>query len=197
MGTGGGQVARLQAGFEYAGEELLAAFLPASSGDGDRGRWPVALGRDHHPAVRRPAGARVLRLPSLLPPSGRPPCGCACSSQATACRAGRTRDPDRPEHRGAGRGRADRCPDLRRPVRAGRRAAPRHPARHPAPDRPIRRRLPVRAVYAPPGGVRLPGADDGPHQRARRRRLLPVVAPGGVVPRHGSRSARRIQPGTT
>ena len=59
--------------------------------------------------------------------------------------------PTRPEHRGAGPGRADRRPNLRRPVRADRRPAPRHPARNPAPDRPLRRRLPVRAGVRPPG----------------------------------------------
>ena len=51
-------------------------------------------------------------------------------------------------------------------------AAPWNPAQRPALERPVRRRLPVRAgVRAAGGGLRLPGTNDGVHQRAGCRRL--------------------------
>ena len=117
VGTGG-RVARLRAEFEYAGEELLAAFpfphrletaievdgrtLSVATTIRPSGRRSVPVSFGYHPYFRLPGGRRAAwRL--LLP-------------RRRHVELDERGIPTRPEHRGAGRGRADRCQDLRRPA---------------------------------------------------------------------------------
>jgi aldose 1-epimerase len=123
----GGRVARLRAGFEYVGAELLAAFpFPH--------RLETAIDLDGRSlsvtTTIRPSGDQVVPVsfgyhPYFCLPGGRRSAWRLLLPRRAHVELDERGNPDGPEDRGAGRGRADRRSNLRRPVRADRGAAPR------------------------------------------------------------------------
>ena len=135
---------------------------------GDR-TVPVAFG--YHPYLRLPGLARVRRPPGPARP-----------------RSPRPRRPSAPDGsgaRGGARGPADRRPDLRRPLRAGRGSGAGRRGRRPPGHRRARGRVPLRPGVRPARRRdRLPRADDG-------ARSTPSSTAATHWPRPASRSPRR------